>query len=410
MHVKNKIKRFCLTTFTAAILAVQLVLSGAAALPAQAAPVTFPDGTVFDPEYYAETYPDVKAAFGNDSVKLWLHYYNFGMKEGRSGAAPGTKAQLPATAPAAAQATAPAAAQAATAPAAASQAAPPSSVTFDPVFYATRYPDLKAAFGNDAAKLWLHYRMFGEKEGRQVAENHAPGIKVEAPKGVAQLAVPNASASAPAAPVFKPGGKRVAFVGDSITTFAGQIPPTYATFYPREGLDQLQQTWWYQVMMGGGMQLAVNASWSGSCVTGDRNDTSGSIGSGLGRVRTVVAAQPNIIFVTMGVNDFGWSKNPEQFRECYYAMIRQFRTNLPNSLVICCTCFPQFLGSRNDGGYSIEDYNSVIRRAAAEYGCYLIDTANCGMNRTQMMDEVHPNATGAAVVANYILAHMPPLK
>ncbi|MBQ6734956.1 MAG: SGNH/GDSL hydrolase family protein [Lachnospiraceae bacterium] len=408
MHTKNRIRKFCITALTSAILAVQLMLVPASALPVQAAPVTFPDGTVFDPEYYAETYPDVRAVFGNDAVKLWLHYYHFGMKEGRRGAAPGTTPSLPATTPSAAQT--------ATAPAAAAPAAVPSSVTFDPAFYAARYPDVRAAFGNDAAKLWLHYRMFGEKEKRQAAANYVPGIKVDAPKGVAELAIPKtagANAAQPAAlpaPVFKPGGKRVAFVGDSITTYAGQIPSTYATYYPHEGLNQLPQTWWYQVMMGGGMQLAVNASWSGSCVTGDRNDTSGAVGSGLGRVRTVVAAQPNIVFVTMGVNDFGWSKNPEQFRECYNAMIRQFRTNLPHSLIICCTCFPQFLSWQNEGGYTIEEYNSVIRRAAGENGCYLIDTATCGLNRSQMIDEVHPNATGATVVANYILAHMPPIK
>lgn len=35
-------------------------------LTVYAQPKTMPDGTVFDAEFYAETYPDVKAAFGKD--------------------------------------------------------------------------------------------------------------------------------------------------------------------------------------------------------------------------------------------------------------------------------------------------------------------------------------------------------
>ena len=34
----------------------------------QAAPKTMPDGTVFDADFYAETYPDVAKAVGNDEV------------------------------------------------------------------------------------------------------------------------------------------------------------------------------------------------------------------------------------------------------------------------------------------------------------------------------------------------------
>ncbi|MGN0377011.1 MAG: hypothetical protein ACI4ED_05195 [Suilimivivens sp.] len=52
-------------------------------MTAYAAPRTMPDGTVFDAEYYAETYPDVKAAFGNDETALYNHYMQYGRSEGR---------------------------------------------------------------------------------------------------------------------------------------------------------------------------------------------------------------------------------------------------------------------------------------------------------------------------------------
>lgn len=63
-----------------------------------AAPEMKPDGTVFDAEYYAETYPDLKAAFGNDANALYNHYVMFGRAEGRQPAAENAvTAEIPAT-------------------------------------------------------------------------------------------------------------------------------------------------------------------------------------------------------------------------------------------------------------------------------------------------------------------------
>lgn len=41
------------------------------------------DGTTFDSDYYADTYPDLKQAFGYDFDALLNHYMTNGMKEGR---------------------------------------------------------------------------------------------------------------------------------------------------------------------------------------------------------------------------------------------------------------------------------------------------------------------------------------
>ena len=40
------------------------------------------------------------------------------------------------------------------------------NVGFDPVYYATEYPDVAVTFGNDANLLYQHYVLFGVKEGR----------------------------------------------------------------------------------------------------------------------------------------------------------------------------------------------------------------------------------------------------
>ncbi len=38
---------------------------------------------VFDPAYYASAYPDLQAAFGTDTAKLFRHFCQYGMKEGQ---------------------------------------------------------------------------------------------------------------------------------------------------------------------------------------------------------------------------------------------------------------------------------------------------------------------------------------
>ena len=52
-------------------------------LIALASPKQMPDGTTFDAEYYAQTYPDVAAAVGSDETALYNHYVQFGKAEGR---------------------------------------------------------------------------------------------------------------------------------------------------------------------------------------------------------------------------------------------------------------------------------------------------------------------------------------
>lgn len=64
---------------TALILTAMLGTS----LTASAAPKTMSDGTVFDAEYYAATYPDVAQALGTDEAALYQHYVSFGKAEGR---------------------------------------------------------------------------------------------------------------------------------------------------------------------------------------------------------------------------------------------------------------------------------------------------------------------------------------
>lgn len=64
-----------------ALLTFTLTLSFPVTAFAQ--PKEMPDGEMFDAEFYAQTYQDVYAAFGNDEKALYNHYKTYGKNEGR---------------------------------------------------------------------------------------------------------------------------------------------------------------------------------------------------------------------------------------------------------------------------------------------------------------------------------------
>ena len=80
---------------------------------------------VFDAKYYADTYSDLKGAFGDDAEALFQHYMVCGLKEGRSG-----------------------------------------SKVFDGTEYRSAYEDLEKAFGDDWDAYVNHYLVHGINEKR----------------------------------------------------------------------------------------------------------------------------------------------------------------------------------------------------------------------------------------------------
>lgn len=81
---------------------------------------------VFDPTFYVNKYPDLKAALGNNPTTLFNHFTNYGMKEARQAIA-----------------------------------------TFNPVAYRNHYPDLQHAFGDYWPSYYIHYCTNGKSEGRK---------------------------------------------------------------------------------------------------------------------------------------------------------------------------------------------------------------------------------------------------
>lgn len=103
---------------------------------------------VFDAMYYSSKHPDLKAAFGSDATKLYNHFINFGIKEGR-------------------------------------QASP----NFDVKYYVNNNADLKAAFGTDYLAGMKHFAEYGVNEKRLTAKPADIGTNVEFRINVNNLAV-----------------------------------------------------------------------------------------------------------------------------------------------------------------------------------------------------------------------------
>ena len=79
------------------VMLFSIVVFFSSSISAYAAPKTMSDGQLFDAEFYANTYPDVKAAYGYDEALLYAHYLAFGKAEGRLPYAEATVVTVPAT-------------------------------------------------------------------------------------------------------------------------------------------------------------------------------------------------------------------------------------------------------------------------------------------------------------------------
>lgn len=117
------------------VLLAALTMLVSSALPISAAGLR----DFFDAELYAESYPDLKEAFGNDEEALYQHYLTYGIKEGRC-----------------------------------------ASLVFDVAAYREMYGDLDAAFGDDWDAYAKHYFEYGIKERRDGGGDFDPVAYAEA--------------------------------------------------------------------------------------------------------------------------------------------------------------------------------------------------------------------------------------
>ncbi len=239
--------------------------------------------------------------------------------------------------------------------------------------------------------------------------------------------------TAAAASSYDYKGKSVSIVGDSISTFSGYIPDSYAQNYPAGDVEDVSQTWWMQVISAKKMTLLSNASYSGGLVSGNSLDASGKYACSFARINALQGADgssPDVILILNGTNDMindrplgtyikGAALPAEgkvtTFADGYAMMLTKLHAQYPDARIICMTCIPvtewtdearkQYHARTNDLGLTIADYNAVIKEVAAGFGDQVIDTYqtfNVSQGSRYTYDGVHPNAAGAKKIASYV--------
>ncbi len=131
----------------------------------------------------------------------------------------------------------------------------------------------------------------------------------------------------------------VAVLGDSYSTFEGFNPKGYATWYDSRqrpettDVNQVEQTWWWQVIKNGGYKMGNMNSYSGStiCNSGynDEDYTDRSFVT-----RCTLMGNPDIILICGATND-SWANAPignYQYSDWKRADLYCFRPALAKTL------------------------------------------------------------------------------
>ncbi|MBW5474267.1 SGNH/GDSL hydrolase family protein [Enterococcus gallinarum] len=213
--------------------------------------------------------------------------------------------------------------------------------------------------------------------------------------------------------------KKISFLGDSITTYAGYIPTGNVAFYPSSGaIKDVNLTWWKKLIdkSSGKLELLVNNSWSGSRVT----TTGGTDSAGITRAELLDSQtdNPDIIIVYMGVNDFnnnvpigtfdGTSALPNvttTFGEAYGILLNKVVNKYPTAKVYCATIPINSRGPyprTNANGDTLASYNDRIRKIGESFGADILDFAKAGFNHVSAAnftsDGLHPNESGMTIM------------
>lgn len=226
-------------------------------------------------------------------------------------------------------------------------------------------------------------------------------------------------------------GKTFSIIGDSISTYDGMIPSGYGTYYPRGDVDKIYYTWWSVLSEMTGMRLIGNASWSGSRMIGDSEDSTGRVGCSTKRVSDVAGTNgehPDFIIIEMGTNDFGYespigdTSSPQtrpstgtigNFADAYKLLLYRLRETYPSSVIIACTILPRIniQGQPeifvNDIDKTIIDYNDAIRDVAGAMCCTICDLYSCGihpwLSDDMFVDRLtHPNKDAMKIIAKSV--------
>ena len=196
---------------------------------------------------------------------------------------------------------------------------------------------------------------------------------------------------------------KVSILGDSYSTYEGWIPegnePWYGDNFGND-INNVNQTWWHQLIEDNGLELLLNNSWSGAtiCNTGYRGEdyTNRSF---LTRADNL-GENPDLILVFGGTND-DWAKSPlgesdgtdmYTVRPATKAMFRKIKTTYPEALMVAII--------NTEMGKDVE--NAIIDACAVEEVPYI---------KLENIDKQkgHPSINGMKAIASQVWKSTAPL-
>ena len=155
------------------------------------------------------------------------------------------------------------------------------------------------------------------------------------------------------------GFGNVLIIGDSYSTFCGYIPEGYSYWYPRgedtksqTDVENVQETWWYQLMNETESNLVLNDSYSGSTVCSTERESIPGTHFNLRADRMIANGffeenKIDTIFVFGGTND-SWIDSPigeikygeiteddiRMILPAFSALISKLKASSPSSRII----------------------------------------------------------------------------
>ena len=204
--------------------------------------------------------------------------------------------------------------------------------------------------------------------------------------------------------------KKIAIIGDSISTFQGW--DIYDSYYPTQyspaDVNRVCDTWWHRFMQVTGSTLLSNASFGGACVTNQRpvnpKDTFYDRVSYIGLNGT-----PDIILVELGTNDWAYEAalgneynydlaieeyDESKFIPAYIKGIKALLSAYPNAKIILVALKMS------------SPYSTAIANIAEHFGLLYVKLRNYPVCHDEVYifgEEVHPTNDGMEIIANTIL-------
>lgn len=233
-------------------------------------------------------------------------------------------------------------------------------------------------------------------------------------------------------------GKYVSILGASTSSFDGfSNNSNYNSklknnlpYYPKMGfLDDVDNTWWMRTINKLNLNLCVNNSWSGSCISTvvDGPEKAACMNRATELHNDIIGIEPDIIILIIGGNDalrgydvgiyngvddiYDSNKqiyigNFAMFGQAYAAMVHKVKNRYPKADIYVCSMLHWNPRKHNKG---LLQYNEIIQKIAFEFQVNYVDFYNeteiCPETEHIYLhtDGVHPNKSGFAQMSDCII-------